>query len=400
MQQQPSEARALCRFLTAAPHEWPRLAPRVTEAVGTDALERIVRATLARTGGRVTVTDGEDGLIVSGDKGRVRAWALAADDGTLTALRIEPARYTPPRRPRLPAPVALAALLLLVTAWNVLTAWTAPARTAWLGDTATFAAFCVLVVGSGVLAQQPLALRGPVAAGAVAVLASAGRLPRLPADLGDVLGLAAGAALLAAATWLVAAVRLHRWKTPVSQPLLFPLEGAWYIAQGGGRLLNHHARIPEQRGALDLVQLGRYGTRTRPGRALAAYAAYGRPVLSPCDGTVTSAADTVQDQRPGTIRYQPPYGNHVFLDTGRETVKLAHLRPGSLTVATGDTVRRGQLLGEVGNTGNTTEPHLHIHAERDGVGLDLRFTDVPGRLYRGRRIRARDRDGHRPGTPL
>ena len=77
----------------------------------------------------------------------------------------------------------------------------------------------------------------------------------------------------------------------------------------------------------------------------------------------------------------------MFIDTGQEIVKLAHLRPGSLTVSQGDMVRVGQLVGETGNSGNTTESHLHLHAERDGVGLDLRFTDVPGRLYRGRVIR-------------
>ncbi|MER5923408.1 hypothetical protein [Streptomyces mirabilis] len=50
----------------------------------------------------------------------------------------------------------------------------------------------------------------------------------------------------------------------------------------------------------------------------------------------------------------------------------------------------GQLLGGVGNSGNTTEPHLHLHAERDGLGLDLRFsgiTGITGTLHRGRTLR-------------
>jgi murein DD-endopeptidase MepM/ murein hydrolase activator NlpD len=382
------EARALSRFLTAGPDEWPRLAPRLTEEVGTDTLERIVRATSARIGELLTVTDSPDGLILSGSNGQVRAWAQAAPDGELTALRIEGARYTPPRRRwRLPAPLAWAGYLTLVTLWNVLTVWTATDRTAWLGDMASLAAFYVIVEGCGAPAQQPRLLRRAVEAGAIAALASAWRLPGLPTGHGF-LRLVGGLALLAGALWLVAAARRHRWKAPLSQPLLFPLEGTWYVVQGGGRMLNHHAQVPEQRGALDLVALGPRGTRTRPGRDLTAYAAYGRPVRSPCDGRVISAADTVQDQQPGEIRYQPPYGNHVFLDTGREIVKLAHLRPGSVTVAKGDIVRAGQLLGEVGNTGNTTEPHLHIHAETDGIGLDLEFTGVPGRLHRGRMIRA------------
>ncbi|MGW2961298.1 M23 family metallopeptidase [Streptomyces sp. NPDC001220] len=386
---QSPEAHVLARFLAADPEQWPRLAPRVTEAVGMATLERIVHATAARTGGFGTVTDGPDGLIVSGSTGRVRAWAQAGPDGELTALRIEGAPYTPPRRrPRLPASLTWAVCAGLVVLWNVLALWTAADRLAWTGDLAILAACSVVVEGWGAPAMHPRPLRRTVEAGAVVALASACRLPGLPTGHG-VLRLAGGALLLAAAGGLVVAARLPRRRAPLSRPLLFPLEGSWYVVQGGGRLLNHHTRVPEQRGALDLVALGPYGTRTRRGRELTAYAAYGRPVRSPCDGRVVSAVDTVRDQKPGEIRYQPPYGNHVFLDTGREIVKLAHLRPGSVTVAEGDMVRAGRPIGEVGNTGNTTEPHLHIHAERDGVGLDLEFTGVPGRLYRGRTVRAR-----------
>ena len=157
-------------------------------------------------------------------------------------------------------------------------------------------------------------------------------------------------------------------------------------ARGRGRTAGGARRAGRGRADAHLAGLGRYGTRTRRDRELTAFAAYGRAVRAPCDGLVVSATDGFEDQdtRPGgRARYQPPYGNHVFIDTGREIVKLAHLRAGSLTVSQGDAVRVGQLLGETGNSGNTTEPHLHLHAERDGVGLDLRFTDISGRLYRG-----------------
>ncbi|MER6385232.1 M23 family metallopeptidase [Streptomyces sp. NPDC001127] len=65
------------------------------------------------------------------------------------------------------------------------------------------------------------------------------------------------------------------------------------------------------------------------------------------------------------------------------------MRPGTVTVTTGDKVLPGDLLGEVGNSGNTTEPHLHLHAERGGIGLDLRFEGIRGSLHRGRVIRPR-----------
>ncbi|MFE9453134.1 M23 family metallopeptidase [Streptomyces sp. NPDC006739] len=389
----PPEAVALRRFLAANPDDWSRLAPRVAEAVGADVLRRIVGATTDRVGELGTVTDSPDGLIISGSRGSVRAWVHLGPGGEIDGLLLEGARYTPPRRRRLlpvplthVVPLTLFVLFVLVVLWDIRSLWTAADRTGWLGDMATLAAVYVLVAGRSAPALQPRPLRRAVEAGAVAALASAWRLPGLPN--GHVAeGLVSGVVLLAGAVWLVAAARLHRWRAPLSRPLRFPLEGTWYVGQGGGRMLNHHARIPDQRGAVDLVVPGPLGTRTRRGRDLASYAAYGRPVRSPCDGRVISAADTVQEQKPGEIRYQPLYGNHVFLDTGREIVKLAHLRPGSVTVRKGDTVRAGQLLGEVGNSGNTTEPHLHLHAERDGVGLDLEFTDVPGRLYRGRVIR-------------
>ncbi|MFJ9867460.1 M23 family metallopeptidase [Streptomyces sp. NPDC101165] len=383
----PPEADILVRFLTADPAGRVRLAPGVAEAVGASRMEEIVETTLARTGTPVTVKDSPDGLIVTGPQGSVRAWAHQTPDGEkITGLLLEGARYEPPsRRGPLPLPPTWLTLVLLITLWNVFTLWTAADRTSWYDGLATLAAFFVFVEGCGAPAQQPRLHRRTVEAAALTALASAYRLPTLPSGH-LTLSLAASLALLAGAVFLVTRARLHHWRTPVSQPLLFPLEGTWYVIQGGGRPLNHHARVPEQRAALDLVSLGPHGSRTRPGRELTDYAAYGRPVRSPCRGRVISAATTIADQRPGEIRYQPLYGNHVFIDTGREIVKLAHLRPGSVAVRPGDTVEPGDLLGEVGNSGNSTEPHLHFHAERDGIGLDLRFTDVRGRLYRGRRI--------------
>ncbi|SOD85850.1 M23 family metallopeptidase [Streptomyces sp. Ag109_G2-15] len=385
---QPPEAATLTRFLAADPAERARLAPAVAEAVGASRMEEIVEATLARTGTPVTVTDSPDGLIVTGPRGSVRAWARQTPDGQeITGLLLEGAPYAPPaRRSPLRTPVVWLTYVLVLALWNVFTLWTAADRTSWCAGAATLAAFFVFAEGYGAPAQHARARRRTAEAAALTALASAYRLPTLPTGHFSV-ALGTALALLAGAVCLLAAARLHHWRTPVSQPLLFPLEGTWYVIQGGGRPLNHHVKVPEQRAALDLVGLGPHGTRTRPDRDLTAYAAYGRPVRSPCHGRVISAATTIPDQRPGEIRYQPLYGNHVFLDTGREIIKLAHLRPGSVTVKPGDVVEPGELLGEVGNSGNSSEPHLHLHAERDGLGLDLRFTDVRGRLYRGRRIR-------------
>lgn len=173
----------------------------------------------------------------------------------------------------------------------------------------------------------------------------------------------------------------------VSAPLTFPLQaGRWAVVAGGLAALNHHLVEPAQTGALDLVAVRRDGARAAGvcPRELMAYEAYGAEVVSPCDGVVAVAVDGEPDQLPQRLARCAPSGNHVRIDTGSEIVHLAHLRPGSVRVAVGDKVVAGQPLGEVGNSGRTTEPHLHVHAERDGHGLRLRFPQTTkGRLRPG-----------------
>ena len=69
-------------------------------------------------------------------------------------------------------------------------------------------------------------------------------------------------------------------------------------------------------------------------------------------------------------------GNHVLLDCGGIEVLLAHLLQGTVAVQTGARVAAGDHLGEVGNSGNTTEPHLHLSAQRRGTG-DAPIGGVP-----------------------
>jgi murein DD-endopeptidase MepM/ murein hydrolase activator NlpD len=90
-----------------------------------------------------------------------------------------------------------------------------------------------------------------------------------------------------------------------------------------------------------------------------------------------------------------PAGNFVYLKCGASGVLLAHLMQSSVAVTPGDRVREGQQIGRVGNSGYSTEPHLHIHAQRGGGGADFLAADplplqVAGRtLVRNSRIDAR-----------
>ena len=174
----------------------------------------------------------------------------------------------------------------------------------------------------------------------------------------------------------IGVVRAHR-VPPGAIDVGFPLtRGAYLVVQGGSEpAANYHAQHPAQRYAVDLVKLNRAGMRARglyPNDAKA-YAIFGDTVVSPCDGTVASAVDSFPDAARISLDVKTPAGNHVILRCGDVDITLAHLQRGSVAVRTGARVTRGTALGRAGNSGNSTEAHLHVHAERSAVGVPLRF---------------------------
>lgn len=168
-----------------------------------------------------------------------------------------------------------------------------------------------------------------------------------------------------------------------------PLEsGVYFVGQGGGSSdVNHHFRNESQRFALDILRLNWLTMRAWGffPRQLGRYAIYGTQVLCPVDGVVTAAIDGLPDINPLAQRdFAHIEGNHIVIQCAGRTdafVGLAHLRAGSIQVRVGETVSIGRPLARVGNSGNTTEPHLHIHAKiggepdcmLDGQGVPLRI---------------------------
>jgi Peptidase family M23 len=374
------EARALEAFLRADPVAWPTLAPVVVERVGVQRLAAIVAATRERLGGIDRVIDTAAGLAVTGPAGQVLAWARIDADDRLTGLLIAPALRGRDRNPAAARVVGHLVPYAVVGA-GVAGCWTRDTVLGWAGSLLVLAATVVLFEGLTAPAFRPWWTRRTVELLALVGPVSALRWPRL-ATSGGAADLAAGVVALVAVVALLAYARGGSgpsWALPS-----FPVDGRWYVVQGGpSRLVNHHRAVPEQRGAVDLVRLGWAGPYRGDPRRLESHLSYGASVRSPCAGTVVAAVDGIEDQIPGTIRYAPPYGNHVVVDTGTERVTLAHLRPGTVAVTAGEVIEAGHPLGQVGNSGNSTAPHLHLHAERDGLGLELRFA---GRLHRGRTV--------------
>ena len=164
--------------------------------------------------------------------------------------------------------------------------------------------------------------------------------------------------------------------------LVSPLKETYVVLNGGtSPFTNAHFRVRPQNYALDILGVNSIGARASlmgSGRVLENYVIYGASIRSPCDGRIAVVVNNLPDHSPPARDTENLAGNHVLIECGSIEVLLAHMQQHSVQVTVGDVVAVGDLIGEVGNSGNTTEPHLHIHAERGGEpGVILDGEAVP-----------------------
>jgi murein DD-endopeptidase MepM/ murein hydrolase activator NlpD len=177
-------------------------------------------------------------------------------------------------------------------------------------------------------------------------------------------------------------------RTPTTE-FSVPVESEWTVTNGGvTKSTSHSWGLVSQRYAYDLVITDDNGdTHEGNGQQLVDYYAFGAPVTAPADGTIVAVEDGLRDHPvPGSARVEwrtwNIVGNHVVIehDDG-EYSTLAHLREGSVTVSPGERVSRGDVVGECGNSGMSTEPHLHFQVQDHAnvwiaAGLVPRFRNV------------------------
>jgi hypothetical protein len=151
--------------------------------------------------------------------------------------------------------------------------------------------------------------------------------------------------------------------------------GRWLVADGccppsahrnATLAVNGVIRAPE-RFAIDFIRLDAEGRLfAGPSTEISSYAYYGVPIHAAADGVVVRAVDGMPNQVPGSvapgITAENAGGNHIVVDIGDGRFAFyGHMQPGSLRVRVGDGVTRGQVIGLLGNTGNSFAPHLHFH---------------------------------------
>jgi murein DD-endopeptidase MepM/ murein hydrolase activator NlpD len=186
---------------------------------------------------------------------------------------------------------------------------------------------------------------------------------------------------------------------------VFPLRGVWFAGNGASLHTDHRWAIPEEF-ALDIAKLGDGGLSHRgAGTRFEDYYGYGADVLAAAAGRVVGAVndqpeDAAAMQRPDEsqeayfARLQKDQGsrlakgtaaiagNYVMIDHGKGEYSLyAHLQPGSVRVHIGDNVKSREVIGKLGSSGNSTEPHLHFHVcdKPDPLmcaGIPVNFSNV------------------------
>lgn len=171
--------------------------------------------------------------------------------------------------------------------------------------------------------------------------------------------------------------------TPVEQvavSIRAPLRGEWVAANGPSNQSGHRrttlalngALAIGQRFAIDFLQVDATGHSWRPGTDSTKnsnYYAYGKDIIAVGDGRVVETKDSIPENSPrSSVARAVPIdlvtvaGNHIVVDLGQGRYAFyAHLQPGTLRVKVGDLVKKGQVLALLGNSGNSTEPHLHFH---------------------------------------
>lgn len=170
--------------------------------------------------------------------------------------------------------------------------------------------------------------------------------------------------------------------------LSFPFKsGTFYIAEGGStRASNYHywSSFFKERGmqasvryAVDIDKVGADGNNVVNGKLLNDYPMYGEPLYSPIDGIVVYLEDGHPDMPVGWRDMSNPRGNHIVIRQDDVYVVMLHLLPGSIVIEVGEEVTAGKFLGQIGNSGATSRPHLHIQAARGstwfGEGVPMLF---------------------------
>lgn len=148
--------------------------------------------------------------------------------------------------------------------------------------------------------------------------------------------------------------------------MALPFKGEWSVFWGGDtKEQNYHVESEAQKGAFDMVMRDEKGSSHKGGGTQNEdYYCFGQPLLAPCAAEVVLVVDGIKDNIPGVMNPVYVPGNTIVLKTAAgEYLFFAHFKQYSIKVKPGQQVKTGEVLGLCGNSGNSSEPHLHFHVQ-------------------------------------
>jgi len=148
--------------------------------------------------------------------------------------------------------------------------------------------------------------------------------------------------------------------------LNLPFKGKWYVFWGGDtEALNYHVVVKSQKNAFDILMVDKSKkTHRNDGKKNTDYYCFGKDLIAPCDGEIVLAVDGIKDNIPGQMNSTFPLGNTVIIKTkNNEYLYFCHFKQFSIKVKQGQKIKRGELLGFCGNSGRSSEAHLHFHIQ-------------------------------------
>lgn len=148
--------------------------------------------------------------------------------------------------------------------------------------------------------------------------------------------------------------------------LKLPFYEEWTVLWGGDtKKLNYHVIDEAQKNAFDFVITNPLGKSYKNnGKTNEDFYAFGKRLITPADGEVVLVVDGIKDNKPGIANPLYVPGNTVIIKTkNNEYLFLAHFKQHSIVVKQGQIIKQGDLLGLCGNSGNSTEPHIHFHIQ-------------------------------------
>lgn len=186
--------------------------------------------------------------------------------------------------------------------------------------------------------------------------------------------------------WLTLVLLLGASTHAGAQEYRLPFDGRWFVGQGGDTAnVNHHMSVRAQWFGVDFAKVGgasgRELARGTPSKIDDFYS-WGAVVRAPANGKIVALVETLPDNALGTKDAGHPAGNHVVIKVAeRRFVFLAHLQRGTVALAVGQRVKRGDRIGLCGNSGNSDFPHVHMHVQdtpdlNDGQGQNPTFLNI------------------------